>query len=153
MSKKSFASKAIALIAGAAMLSIAVPGAASAEEIFAGKCVLVPFAVPGVTVAGQRVVPAMNYITVCAYDNIEIQVFAPRVVQYNDCGTPCFAVWARVAPVYASSLGGGVYVYYADEGGTSHWPVYQPIAGDGQDPSDGQELCVLGVGTQDPCRR
>jgi hypothetical protein len=143
--------KVLGLIALAAILAVpALPSTALASEHMIGECEILPFDSPGVTIADQRILPGTREITVCAYNYVGFEVFAPRFQMHTGCGPVCFTLKVRVLPTRVDSLGGAIYANYVTEDGTRVWLAFHTIPPFNVVPS-GDEICLIGVGTPDPC--
>ena len=120
---------------------------AAFEDVEASPCVEVPVDVPSIGILGQRV-PSVSDLKVCT--NVRVSAgIVPEIQQFDDCGSPCYAVVINDFDIAGSAK---VTIDYKADGK----PVNQtydpgPInheVGNGR-------LCVASVGgdedTPDPC--
>ena len=63
---------------------------AAFEDVEASPCVDVPVDVPSVGILGQRV-PKVSDLKVCADVKVSAGI-VPEIQQFDDCGSPCYAV-------------------------------------------------------------
>jgi hypothetical protein len=130
-------------IFGALLGILAAPTAAVADDEIA-ICQTVPAATPGLSVMGHRV-PSASGIVVCVVTDTVVAA-VPVVDEQPECGSPCFAV--RIDGLQVSE-NAKVTVNYKVDGqpqGIAFDPDQVSV-----DPAPGSDLCVVGVGTPDPC--
>lgn len=139
-------------ILAVAVLAIAACGAggedtgdAAFEDVAVNECVNPPVTVPGIGVLGQKVTGTISELKVCVDVKVSADV-APEIVQYDDCGDPCYAVILRDFDIAGDSK---VDISYKVDGqavtqGYDPEPVGQKV-GNGR-------LCVVEVGgPPNPC--
>lgn len=140
---------AIALMAVVAIVFAACGGdttePAAFEEVEVAQCVSQPVTVPGITVLGTRI-ESISDLEVCVDARVKADA-VPQVVEFDDCGTPCYAVVLDNFDVEGDS---NVEIRFSRDGKAQDPITYDP------DPiaygSDTGRLCVAGVGgPPDPC--
>lgn len=138
MKKLIVLSAAVSILAGATAEAAAGP----ADPI--SRCQSTPVTTPGITVLGQRV-PSVGDVSVCVV-SATIADAVPVLVDQPECGSPCFTVEIDGLEVSEDLT---VTVDLKLDGQLQHIS-YTPgkIA---VDPAPESRLCVVGVGTPDPC--
>jgi hypothetical protein len=136
----------IAITTISAVTAIALPGAAIAapDGPPVSTCQTLPVATPGITILGQRV-PAAKDVTACVVSNTAVAAI-PVMVEQPECGSPCFTVEIEGLTVSANV---GVVVRFKRDGQQEE--ISHETGPLGADPGPGSNLCVIGVGTPDPC--
>jgi hypothetical protein len=133
-------------VAIAILASLAVPTIASAgpSNIPVAVCQALPVATPGITVLGHRV-PAASDVSVCVLADTNVEAI-PVIVDQPECGNPCVTVEIHGLEVAEDVA---IAVDLKLDGQSQH------IAFDpdriGVNPAPDSRLCVIGVGTPDPC--
>jgi hypothetical protein len=107
-------------------------------------CQKVPAATPGISVLGQRV-PAASDIAVCIAAQTVAQAI-PVLVEQEECGSPCFTVEIDGLKV-SEDL--DVAVRFKIDG--QQREIAYKTGTIAVDPGAGSSLCVVGVGSPDPC--
>jgi hypothetical protein len=114
------------------------------EDVEASPCVDVPVDVPSIGILGQRV-PKVSDLKVCT--NVKVSAgIVPEIQQFDDCGSPCYAVVINDFDIAAAAK---VTISYKtdDQPVTTEYdpgPVNHEV-GNGR-------LCVVSVGgPPDPC--
>ena len=137
----------IAVLGVALMATVACGDSAPKQDAFIGnpldKCQTVPGTVPGVSVLGKRIA-GISDIKACVSDKTDASG-APAIKNQPDCGTPCFTV---EIDKFAISTDAKVELTWSREGTKEKYGYDPEPIGDG--PLTGR-VCVIGVGTPDPC--
>ncbi|MFN2595358.1 MAG: hypothetical protein ABR579_10780 [Actinomycetota bacterium] len=136
--KKLITGMVVAVLVGASSTALAGPATG------VSTCQAVPVATPGITLLGKRV-PSVSGIKVCVNSNTGAEV-VPVVENQPACGSPCFAIRIDglavdedITASVALSIDGETQVTTIDPGHI------------GVNPMPETSLCVVGVGTPDPC--
>lgn len=149
MTELTLSKRAAAWVAACAigMAVLAVPAPASAT----GTCQTVPVTTPAITVAGRPLVGSIANATLCVeVDTSSLVIAAPRLELPDNCGTPCFALYATIMPFGGGTDGGYVSFTYTWDGQPFGTSVPIPRVDTGAIFTH-QEVCLLGVGTPRPC--
>lgn len=121
------------------------PGDAAFEDVAVNQCVNPPVRIPGIGVLGQKVTGTITDLEVCVDVAVTADV-APEVVQYDDCGDPCYAVIVRDFDIAGDSK---INVSYKADGQAVE-QTYDPEPV-GQKAGNGR-LCLVEVGgPPNPC--
>jgi hypothetical protein len=130
----------------AALMTALVPPAALAGpgEYPVSSCQALPVGTPGVSVLGQRI-PSATDVTACISATTTADA-VPAVVHQPECGNPCFSVEIHGLRVSEDVR---IAVRFKIDG-QQREIVHQtgPVSAN---PSPTSNLCVIGVGTPDPC--
>lgn len=129
-----------------ALAAVGLPGAATAapDDPPVSTCQTLPVATPGISILGQRV-PAARDVTACVVANTVVAAI-PVMVEQPECGSPCFTVEIDGLKVSADV---GVVIRFKRDGQQEE--IKHTTGPLGADPGSGSSLCVIGVGTPDPC--
>lgn len=132
--------------AAVAMLTGLVPAVANAgpQEIPVSTCQKVPVSTPGISVLGQRI-PAASDVSACVTATTGAQA-VPVVIDQPECGEPCFSVEIDGLKVSEDVR---VAVRFKLDG--QEREIVHETGPLSVDPAEGSSLCVIGVGTPDPC--
>ena len=137
----------IVLLGVALMATVACGDSEPRQDAFIGnpldKCHTVPGSVPGITVLGKRIA-GISDIKACVSDDTKASG-APALKNQPDCGTPCFTV---EIDKFAIGTDAKVELSWNREGTTEKYGYDPDPIGDG--PLTGR-VCVIGVGSPDPC--
>lgn len=107
-------------------------------------CQAVPAGTPGITVLGKRV-PAISNIQVCVTSDTIAEV-VPVVTNQAACGSPCFTVEIAGLNVEETLA---LKIDLSLDGQMQEIALNPATIG--VDPANSGRLCVIGVGTPDPC--
>ena len=144
--------KLLALLAVSLFLIAACGGdntetPAALEDVNVAPCLDVPVDVPSITILGQRT-PRVTDLKVCTDVSVGAGI-VPEVQNFDDCGSPCYAVVVNDFDIRGDAK---ITIDYKTDGQPANTtfdpePVNHKV-GDGR-------LCVIGVGgdddTPDPC--
>lgn len=144
------AKRLVAVLAVLALFGAACGGDSSGPDTAAFKrvdpqvCEKLPASVPGITVLGQRI-ESVSDVKVCVEADTGLGG-VPAVKDQPQCGNPCFTVEIAEFDVSADV---SVMISYKRDGAERKVIDYdpEPIA---TGPDTGR-LCVVGVGSPDPC--
>lgn len=132
------------LIFGALIGILALPGTAVATTQRLAVCQPVPIATPGLSVLGHRI-PSASGVSVCVVSETVADA-VPVLDEQPECGSPCFAVKIKGLQVSEKVT---VVVEYKIDGQAQRLAIDPEKVG--VDPAPTSGLCVIGVGTPDPC--
>ena len=140
----------LALIAVMAIIGMAC-GGSSGEDTSAAfgvkkpdLCQGTPANTPGVTVLGQRL-ESISDLKVCVGADVKASVL-PRLKNQPDCGDPCFTIEVEDFDVASDAK---IVISYKRDGKDADPITYDPEPL-GAGPETGR-VCVVGVGSPDPC--
>lgn len=142
--KKIFGVLAVSIFLIAACGGDGTETPAAFEDVEASPCVDVPVDVPSIGILGQRV-PKVSDLKVCA--NVKVSAgIVPEIQQFDDCGSPCYAVVINDFDIAAAAK---ITIDYK----TDDQPVTQTYdPGPVNHEVGNGRLCVVSVGgPPDPC--
>lgn len=141
--------RVVAALGALALLAMACggsddPNPAAFTRPGVDACETVPAQVPGISVVGQRL-ESVEDVKVCVKADVEAKA-VPVLKNQPDCGNPCFTI--EIAG-FAIDGDARVAVTYARDGKAADPISYDPEPV-GVGPDTGR-ICVIGVGSPDPC--
>jgi len=143
--KKLFALLAVSIFLIAACGGGDTETPASFDDVSANPCIDVPVNVPSVGILGQRV-PSISDLKVCADVTVGAGL-VPEIQQFDDCGSPCYAVVVNDFDIKADAA---ITIDYKADGQPVPTIEFDPEPVN-QEVGDGR-VCVVSVGgPPDPC--